>query len=95
MRQYGHMRRVHVIISGRVQGVGFRYHTRQKAERLGLVGWVRDSADGTVEVEAEGVDDSLRELLAWLNKGPAGAHVRDVDVTDIDPTGGTDFDVRF
>ncbi len=89
------MRRVRVTLSGRVQGVGFRYHTRQKASRLGLVGWVRNRSDGAVEAEAEGSDESVGEFLTWLADGPAGAHVQDTQVTEMDPGGGSGFDVRF
>ena len=75
--------------------MGFRYHTRQVAERLKLVGWVRNRSDGTVEAEAEGDNKSVQDLLAWLADGPAGASVRDIRVTEVDPTGGPGFEVRF
>lgn len=88
------MRRVQVIISGRVQGVGFRYHASKVADRLGLTGWVRNRPDGAVEAEAEGDVDSVEELLAWLVNGPMGAGVQDVQVTTVSPTGGSSFDVR-
>lgn len=89
------MRRVHVAISGQVQGVGFRYHTKQVSERLGLTGWVRNRADGAVEAEVEGDETSVGELLTWLASGPAGAHVHDTEFTEMTPTGGSGFDVRF
>lgn len=89
------MRRVHVIVSGRVQGVGFRYHARSVAERLELAGWVRNRFDGTVEAEAEGGEESVEEFLTWLIDGPPGAHVRDAQVTEVNPTGGSGFEVRF
>ena len=89
------MRRVHVVISGRVQGVGFRYHTRQTGERLALTGWVRNCPDGTVEVEAEGPGDSVEDLLAWLRTGPAGAHVEAARTTDREAQGGAGFVVRY
>lgn len=89
------MRRVHVIISGQVQGVGFRYYTKQTGDRLGLTGWVRNRSDGTVEAEAEGDEESVEELVTWLGNGPAGAQVQHARVTELDPTGGSDFDIRF
>jgi len=60
---------VHLIISGRVQGVGFRYSAQQKAKEYNLVGWVRNNMDGTVELEAEGSDDQLSAYIAELKSG--------------------------
>lgn len=71
--------RVHAIVSGRVQGVGFRFYARSAATRLGLAGFVRNLADGRVEVSATGDRRSLEALLAALRRGPAGAAVRGVD----------------
>jgi acylphosphatase len=70
--------RVRLEITGRVQGVGFRWYTREKARRWGLSGWVRNLADGSVEVVAEGDDASISGLVEMLKQGPPGAHVRDV-----------------
>jgi len=67
--------RVHVRISGRVQGVGFRFCTVDEARRLGLTGWVRNTYDGGVEVVAEGEGEPLRQLVAWCHSGPPGARV--------------------
>lgn len=72
-------RRVHCIVTGIVQGVGFRYHTRDEAVQLGLRGWVRNLADGSVEVVAEGPEETLRQLVAWLGRGPRSARVDGVD----------------
>lgn len=66
------------LVSGRVQGVGFRHATRLRAERLGLTGWVRNLASGDVEVEARGSADSLQEFARWLQQGPRYAEVRRV-----------------
>ena len=60
---------VHLIISGRVQGVGFRYSAQQKAKEYNLVGWVRNNMDGTVELEAEGSEDQLSAYIAELKSG--------------------------
>jgi acylphosphatase len=65
---------------GGVQGVGYRYSTRHKARELGLAGWVRNLADGSVEVEACGAIEVVEALIAWCRKGPANARVKDVVV---------------
>ncbi len=74
------VRRLHVVVTGRVQGVGFRYFVAWHARELDLVGWVRNRADGSVEVEAEGDDASLQKLLGDLKQGPPGASVQAVSV---------------
>ena len=66
-------------VHGRVQGVGFRYQTRMQARRLGLVGWVRNAMDGTVEVLFSGPSDAQDQMLGWLKQGPAGARVEKVE----------------
>ena len=71
-----------VLISGRVQGVGFRWWTRGEAERLGVRGWVRNKADGSVEAEIEGDPALVSEFLDALRRGPSGAVVEAVDVTE-------------
>ena len=71
---------LHAIVHGRVQGVSFRYYTVERAESLGLTGWVRNLSDGTVEVVAEGTRANLEHLLAFLRRGPSGAQVKQVDV---------------
>jgi acylphosphatase len=67
--------RIHLIIEGRVQGVWFRDSTRREAVSLGVLGWVRNRPDGTVEVLAEGPEDKVRELITWCNHGPPAAVV--------------------
>ncbi len=71
-------RRVAVRVSGRVQGVGFRYATVDAAQALGVSGWVRNTHDGAVELVAEGTEPRLQELIAWCWRGPAGARVSSV-----------------
>lgn len=71
--------RFHASISGRVQGVGFRYHARETARDLGITGYVRNRSDGTVEVLAEGEEGALRQFLSWLHTGPRLARVENVD----------------
>ena len=69
----------HVIVFGRVQGVGFRYSTIRAATKLGVVGWVRNRADGTVEVYCEGEPDQISRFLTWLAKGPPGSSVSRIE----------------
>lgn len=67
------------IISGKVQGVYFRASTQEKAQELGLTGWVRNLTDGTVELEATGEESSIKLLSDWLKVGPNGACVSNVE----------------
>lgn len=71
-----------VRIRGRVQGVYFRADTRRLAEELGLVGWVRNRYDGSVEAVIQGERDRVDELLAWCHEGPPGAWVSGVEVAE-------------
>lgn len=73
-------KRVHLWISGYVQGVSFRYYTRREAALLGLAGWVRNLPDGRVEVVAEGAEGQLQELIDWCHHGPSQAGVSGVEV---------------
>ncbi len=81
------MRRARAIVTGRVQGVSFRASTASEARRLGVVGWVRNRADGSVELEVEGDDERVAKLLAWCEHGPPAAHVARVAVEELAPTG--------
>jgi len=84
------------IVHGRVQGVSFRYHTVRAAQPLGVVGWVRNLADGTVEVRAEGLRESLERLATWLEDGPDFARVTRLDLAWTEPHGGLDrFEIRY
>ncbi len=87
------MRRVHVQVRGRVQGVMFRDSCRRQADRLGVSGWVRNEPDGAVALEAEG--DAVDDLVAWCRTGPPGARVERVDVSEVEPIGSTRFEVRW
>ncbi|PYQ72829.1 MAG: acylphosphatase [Acidobacteria bacterium] len=82
------------IISGRVQGVGFRFFTEAAAMREGIDGWVRNLPDGRVEVAAEGDADAMDRFERSVRHGPPGARVDDVDVTENVPTGATGFRTR-
>ncbi|MEW6440692.1 MAG: acylphosphatase [bacterium] len=78
----GEVRRIRMTVSGRVQGVFFRHHTREQAERIGITGWVRNLPDGRVEVVAEGTPEQLRLLEASCWEGPPYARVQDVLVRE-------------
>lgn len=87
------MRRIRANIFGRVQGVSYRASTAHKARELGLVGWVRNLTDGSVELEAEGAN--VDALIAWCRQGPPHAVVSRVTVEELAPVGGDSFDVRY
>ncbi len=73
-------RGVTIRVHGRVQGVFFRASTRSVAQRLGLVGWVRNEADGSVLIEAAGASEALQDLVDWCRHGPEGARVTAIDI---------------
>ncbi|MBI4634668.1 MAG: acylphosphatase [Deltaproteobacteria bacterium] len=90
------MKRVHVIISGRVQGVFFRAYTEKTALSLNLKGWVRNLPDGRVEVLCEGKDTDVDTMLAWCREGPPSANVTGVEIGDEPYTGEfTGFSIRY
>jgi acylphosphatase len=70
----------HLEISGRVQGVGFRYSMQREAARLGLTGWVRNRRDGSVEALVQGDEAAVARLTEWARHGPTGAHVVELRV---------------
>jgi len=82
------------IVSGGVQGVGFRANARAEARRLGLGGFARNLKDGTVEVQVEGPDAAVAAMLLWLRQGPPWASVDTVTVTEVEPRGSAGFDIR-
>ncbi len=77
-------------VHGRVQGVGYRMATAQVASQLGLDGWCRNEADGTVTVWAQGDSAAVQSLVDWLWAGPRLAEVTDVEVTPAEPRPGLD-----
>lgn len=81
------MRRARAIVTGRVQGVSYRASTANEARRIGVVGWVRNRDDGSVELEVEGPDDRVAALLAWCEQGPPAARVERVAVEELAPLG--------
>lgn len=88
------MRRIRAIVSGRVQGVSYRASTCTEARRLGLVGWVKNRSDGSVELEAEGPPDMVAALIQWCHEGPPAANVARVEVSELTPT-NADHDFRI
>jgi acylphosphatase len=91
------MRTRQIRVIGRVQGVGYRYALRDEALRLGIAGWVRNRADGSVEALLQGDDASLEQLIAWARRGPRAARVE--ALRDDPPQGEyrqtyADFEIR-
>lgn len=77
------MIRFHILVSGRVQGVGYRYFTRENAEKYNCTGWVKNLPDGRVEAEIQGQEDNILQFLSVLRKGPAFGYVIDIVRRDI------------
>lgn len=88
--------RLHIYVSGRVQGVFYRSNTRRRALELGLTGWVRNLPDGRVEAVVEGEEDQVDRLVQWCRRGPRSAVVTGLEVERETPTGEFEaFRVRF
>jgi acylphosphatase len=85
---------VTVRVVGAVQGVGFRWFTAREADRLGVSGWIRNRADGTVEAHLEGTESAVDTLIAWLDDGPSAAVVDEVEVIVATVTGVGGFTIR-
>lgn len=73
------LKQVQLLVRGRVQGVYFRASAQREARRLGLTGWVKNRADGAIEIVAEGEEVAIRELYGWAQKGPSAARVERVE----------------
>ena len=90
------MNAFHALVSGEVQGVGFRYSAARKATSLRLFGWVRNTEEGDVEVWAEGDTRALEEFESWLWQGPSSARVCEVKVNPQQPRGWyVSFEIAF
>ncbi|NPA13154.1 MAG: acylphosphatase [Aquificae bacterium] len=87
---------LHINFAGTVQGVGFRYFVKNKADQFGVKGYVRNLPDGTVEVVAEGDEETLRKFFEAIEKGPPLAEVTDIRYQFEDKEGGyTDFEILY
>ena len=87
--------RAHIRLTGRVQGVGFRYTTADEARLRGLSGWVRNLDSGGVEAVFEGPRANVEDMLSWCRSGPPGAYVRDVKIGWDEPVENFDrFEIR-
>lgn len=86
---------VEVRVTGRVQGVSFRYYAQREAQGLGLTGWVRNEPDGSVAAHLEGARDQVEAMVAWCRHGPPSARVEDVDVRAAEPSGASGFEVTY
>tara|TARA_A100001391_G_scaffold73142_1_gene47026 strand:- start:10878 stop:11153 length:276 start_codon:yes stop_codon:yes gene_type:complete len=85
----------HCLISGRVQGVSYRYPAQQQAHQLGVTGWVRNLTDGRVELLIQGETEQLESMLKWAGQGPRFAEVTSLDISEQSPDQTfTDFEIR-
>lgn len=94
MGERGETRALRAVVAGAVQGVGLRQAIQRRAHELGVLGWVRNEADGTVAVHAEGPAAAVETLLAFLRDGPRGARVADVAVDGVKAEGHEQFAIR-
>ena len=79
--------RSHLLVSGRVQGVLFRQHTRGKALELGVTGWAKNLIDGKVEIVVEGEKEKVEEFVAWIKQGPPLSRVENIEIAEESHTG--------
>jgi len=86
---------VRILIEGRLHGKNFRYQTQQQATKLGLGGFVRNLSDGRIEIEAQGDQDKVEQLLTWCQQEPHGSNIKSILYRYDEPTKGyTDFMMR-
>lgn len=91
---YTDLIRVHIIVSGIVQGVGYRYSTYNQAKQLGIYGWVRNLPDGRVEAVFEGKKAEVEKILSWCHQGSLSAEVENVAIEYQVPQGLTSFEIK-
>ena len=89
------MQHYNIRITGRVQGVGFRYTARNVAVSFNIRGFVKNEYDGAVYIEAEGEEQALRHFVRWCRKGPASCRVSDIYVEPGEVKGFSSFSIRF
>ena len=87
------MKCVHLIVSGRVQGVNFRYYTKKKTLELGLKGYAKNLENGNVEIVAEGDEEKIKELIDFIKKGPGIASVTGIQVEHKQPENFKTFEI--
>ncbi len=87
------MKHLNITVRGKVQGVWFRATTREQADNIGVRGFVKNQADGSVYLEAEGDEDQLNTLLAWLGEGPTQACVDTLESSEGEPKNFSDFSI--
>jgi acylphosphatase len=84
---------VQVRVSGRVQGVAFRWEAQHAAQKFGVTGWVRNEPDGSVVAHVEGEPDAVNDMVVWMRTGPPASRVSNVAVRDAAPTGADSFEI--
>lgn len=89
------MKAIQARVTGRVQGVSFRWYAQERARSLGVSGWVRNEPDGSVLLHAEGDDEAVDSLVEWCRQGPSMAMVANVAVREATPSGATSFDIGY
>jgi acylphosphatase len=85
---------VRILVSGKVQGVGYRASTLRQAKKLGISGWVRNLLDNRVEALFEGDTTAVEQMIAWCRIGPSAAKVKDVFVEELEFNGLKEFEIR-
>ncbi len=90
-------KKITAVVSGRVQGVGFRYFVLNKAELLDITGWVSNLPGGDVKAVGVGDEERIKDFLLYLKKGPSGAHVINIEykIEDVEKNDFDYFDIRF
>lgn len=83
-----------IRVEGKVQGVFFRASTQDKAEALGILGWVKNEPDGSVSIEAEGPEEALKEFVSWCRQGPTYAKVESMTYKEDNPQGFVRFETK-
>jgi len=91
------LKKIDAVISGRVQGVGFRYYVLAKAEMLGITGWVANLPGGEVKTVAVGDETQISDFLLYLKKGPSGAWIENIDykIENTDNIEFRGFDIKY
>jgi acylphosphatase len=86
---------IRILLSGKVQGFGYRFATRQKAEQLGINGWVQNLSDSRVEIIVGGDRSCVDQMVQWSHLGPSDAIVQAIDVEEISPQTTNNFAIKF